>query len=94
MISEFLFLDIGLKTKTQISQKMFIFQLFPLKLYQIHFLVCLHLFLLAEFVIPLFNCFFHDFHGFQDFRVFDLLLISVKFLRYQLNIGQYWLNIG
>ena len=73
VISELLFLAIGLKTKIRRPQKIFIFQLFLLKLYQIHFCVCLSLFLLPEFVIPLFNCFFHDF---RDFRVFDLATIK------------------
>ena len=72
VISEFLFLGIGFKTKIRVPQKISIFQLFLLKLYQIHFCVCLCLFLLAEFVIPLFNYFFRDFSGFCDFRVFDL----------------------
>ena len=48
------------------------FTVFFLKLYQIRFCVCLSLFLLAEFVIPLYNCYFPDFRGFCDFRVFDL----------------------
>ena len=43
-----------------------------LKLYQIRFCVSFSLFLLHEFVIPLFNCYFHDFRGFRDFRVFNL----------------------
>ena len=73
VISELLFLGIGLKTKIRRPQKIFIFQLFLLKLYQIHFCVCLSLFLLPEFVIPLFNCFFHDF---RDFRVFELATIK------------------
>ena len=47
------------------------FTVFFLKLYQIRFCVCLSLFLLAEFVIPLYNCCFPDFRGFRDFRVFD-----------------------
>ena len=45
---------------------------FFLKLYQICFHVSLSLFLLPEFVIPLFNCYFRDFRGLCDFRVFDL----------------------
>ena len=48
------------------------FTVFFLKLYQIRFCVCLSLFLLAEFVIPLYNYYFRDFRGFCDFRVFDL----------------------
>ena len=48
------------------------FTVFFLKLYQICFCVCLSLFLLAEFVIPLYNCYFRDFRGFREFRVFDL----------------------
>ena len=40
-------------------------------------LLCLSfLFLLAEFIFPLFNCYFRDFRGFHDFRVFDLTLFS------------------
>ena len=73
VISEFLFLGIGLKSKTRVPQKIFIFELFLFKLYQIHFRVCLCLFILAEFVIPLLNCFFRDFRG---FRVFDLALLN------------------
>ena len=34
----------------------------------------LSLFLLAEFVIPLYDCYFRDFRGFRDFRVFDLAI--------------------
>ena len=67
VISKCSFLDIEFKMKTQIPRKIFIFQLFLLKLYQIHFSVCLSLYLLTEFVIPLLNCFF------RDFRVFDLV---------------------
>ena len=76
VISEFSFLGIGLKTKTQIARKIFIFQLFLLNLYQIYFCVCYSLFLLAEFVIPLFNCFSRDFGGLRDFRGFDLAEIK------------------
>ena len=72
---------IGLKTKTRIPGKIFIFQLFLLKPYQIHFCVCLSLLLLAEFVIPLLNCFFRDFRDFRYFRVFDLA-VSKRFLKF------------
>ena len=51
------------------------FTVFFLKLYQIRFYVCFPLFLLVEFVIPLYNCYFRDFSGFRDFRVFDLAII-------------------
>ena len=56
-ISQFSVLGTGRKTKTQIPRKIFIFQSFLLKLYQIHFCICLSLFLLAEFVIPLLTAF-------------------------------------
>ena len=72
VISDFLFLGIGLQAKTRNTPENLYFSAFSSKLYQIHFCVCLCLFLLAEFVIPLFNCFFRDFSGFCDFRVFDL----------------------
>ena len=72
MLSEFSYLGVGLKTKTRKSRKIFILQFLFLKLYQICFCVSLSLFLLPEFVIPLFNCYFCDFRGFRDFRVFDL----------------------
>ena len=82
VISDFLLLGIGLKTKVWTPPpKIFIFQLFLLKLYQIHFCVCLCLFLLAEFVIPLFNCFFRDFRGFRDFRIFGLVLYLIFLLK-------------
>ena len=44
VISEFSFLCIGLQTKNRISTKILIFQRFLLKLYQIHFCICLSLF--------------------------------------------------
>ena len=71
VISEFSYSGVGLKVKTRKSQKIYILQFF-LKLYQIRFCVCLSLLLLAEFVIPLLNCYFRDFCGFRDFWVFNL----------------------
>ena len=66
VISEFSYSGVELKTKTQKLQFFF------LKLYQICFCVYISLFLLVEFVIPLFNCYFRDFCRFHDFRVVDL----------------------
>ena len=74
VLSEFSYLGIGLKTKTWTSRKIFILQGFFLRLYQIFFCVSLTLFLFAEFVIPLFNCYFRDFRGFCDFQVFHLVV--------------------
>ena len=59
------------KENPEITENLY-FTVFFLKLYQICFCVSLSLFLLPEFVIPLFNCYFCDFRGFRDFRVFDL----------------------
>ena len=72
VISEFSFLGIELKMKTRISRKIFISQFFYSNFIKFAFLFVLSLFLLAEFVIPLCTCYFHDFRGFRDFRVFDL----------------------
>ena len=48
------------------------FLVYFLKLYQIRFCVCFSSFLLAEYVVPLLNCYFRDFCGFREFQVFDL----------------------
>ena len=77
MIFEFSFLGIGLKTKTRKSRKIFILQFFFSNFIKFAFVFVLSLFLLAEFVIPLYDCYFRDFHGFQDFQVFDLAIILV-----------------
>ena len=59
------------KENPEITENLY-FTVFFLKLYQICFCVSLSLFLLPEFVIPLFNCYFRDFRDFLDFWVFDL----------------------
>ena len=93
VISELSLLGIGLKTKPRIPRKIFIFQLFLLKLYQIHFCVWFSLFLLTEFVIPLFNCFFRDF---PDFWVFNLAKLDAmqylkwRFLLTNSRVFSYW----
>ena len=61
----------GYRAQNENMQNLY-FTVFFLKLYQIRFCVCLSLVLLAEFVIPLYNCYFRDFRGFRDFRVSDL----------------------
>ena len=63
----------GSKRKPGNHGKSLFYSIF-LKLYQICFCVSLSLFLLPEFVIPLFKCYFRDFRGFCDFRVFGLAL--------------------
>ena len=65
--------------KPEIMENVY-FTVFFLKLYEIRFCVCLSLLLLAEFVIPLYNCYFRDFCGFRHFRVFDLAIIFLGFL--------------
>ena len=35
-------------------------------------------FVVINNAITLFNCFFRDFHGFRDFRVFDLALCALS----------------
>ena len=74
LLSEFSYLGVGLKMKTQKSRKILIllFFFFFLKRYQIRFCVFLSLFLWPEFLIFLFSYYFCDFRGFRDFRVFDL----------------------
>ena len=71
MISGFSILGVRQNKNPEIKENL-CFLVFFLKFYQIHFRVCFSLFLLAEFVIPLFNCYFRDLRGFRDFRVFDL----------------------
>ena len=65
---------------SEITENLY-FTVFFLKLYQIRFCVCLSLFLLTEFVIPLYNCYFCDFRDFRDFRVFDLAQYLVAIIR-------------
>ena len=89
VIYEFFLLDIGLKKRKPGYQgKSLFFSFFFSNVYQIHFCVCLSL-LLAEFVIPLLNCFFHDFRNFRDFRVFDLANIRLE----KLAVAPIWFPI-
>ena len=69
--------------KPEITENLY-FRVIFLKIYQICFCVCLSLFLLAEFVISLYNCYFHDF---RDFRVFDLAIVLVDATK--LRFGRY-----
>ena len=72
MLSEFSYLGVGLKTKSRKSRKIFILQFFFSNFLKFAFVFLFLSFLLPEFVILLFNCYFHDFHGFRDFRFFNL----------------------
>ena len=83
VIFGFSFLDIGLKTKTRKSRKIFILVFFS-NFIKFAFVFVFLYFLLAEFVIPLYNCYFRDFRGFPDFRVFDLAVLSV----YKMNLEE------
>ena len=61
VISQFLFLSVGLETKTRKSRKIFNFLVFPCQVISNGSLI---LFLVVDNAITLFNCFFRDFRGF------------------------------
>ena len=67
--SEFSFLGIGFKTKTQKLQKPLIQKFYFLKLYQMSFYIYVSLFLVVDNAVTLVNCLFSDF---RHFRCFDL----------------------
>ena len=72
VISEFSFLGKGSKRKPGNHGKSLFFYFFLPKLYQMDFLYLFLYFLVVDNAITLFNCFFRDFRGSRDFRVFDL----------------------
>ena len=51
---------------------------------------------MPEFVIPFFNCYFLDFRGFRDFRVFDLAIFIVRIPHSDSNVlsNIYYASIG
>ena len=73
-ISEFSFSGIGVKRKTRKSRKIFIFLVFSSQLYQMVLEYLFIFFVVVDNTVTLSSCFFRDFCGFRDFRVFDLAL--------------------
>ena len=56
----------------KITENLYFFSFFLPKLYQIGFVYLFFYFVVVDNAITLFNSFFHDFRGFNDFRIFDL----------------------
>ena len=75
MISDFLFLGTGLKTKTRKSLKIFIFFVFSSKLYRMRFVYLFLYYVVVDNAVTLFNSFFCDFRCFRAFDLADIYVV-------------------